>query len=47
MSLEGTASEDQIVAVSGEAIVAARQVLDRTIKCKIREVSLDGSCTLV
>ena len=32
MSLEGIANEDQIVAVSCEALVAARQVLNHTIR---------------
>ena len=51
MSLEGTTNEDQVVAVSGEAIVAARQAKCSTtpseVKYKRRKVSLDGSCTLV
>ena len=37
MSLEGTANEDQIVAVSGEAIVAARQVLNHTIRGEVQK----------
>ena len=36
-SLEGTANEDQVVAVSGEAIVAARQVLNHTIRGEVQK----------
>ena len=37
MSLEGTANEDQIMVVAGEAIVAGRQVLNHTIRGEIQK----------
>ena len=37
MSLEGTENEDQIVAVSGKSTVAARQVLNHTIRGEVQK----------
>ena len=37
MSLEGTANEDQIMAVAGEAIVAGRQVSNHTIRGEMQK----------
>ena len=36
MSLEGTSNEDHVVAVSGEAIVAARQGRNHTIRGEVQ-----------